>query len=341
MQEPRLNARFDPIAKEQQLRADSATWDTENIRDASTHDIPVIDLSAIISGSDSGLDEIADQLRLACEQVGFFLITGHGVPSDLIASTFSHVRQFHARPLDEKLAIQMDRSDWPHGGMGYLPHRNGKLPSREKANFNEAFLIKRDHTITYDDNQWPEPKNLPAFRAAIQTYAQALTTLGKNMLPAFARALEMPDDFFDEAFVDPMFRLRMTHYPALNASENREFGINPHVDTTFCTILAQDAPGLTIYSERDDVWLNVPKRDDAFVVNTGELLRQWSNDRFVSVKHFANNNTSDQSRYSIPFFFNANADYVMHPIPSCIGPDNPAKYAPVSYSSSQATVQGE
>jgi isopenicillin N synthase-like dioxygenase len=340
-----LNARFDPIAKEQQLRADSASWDTGNIRDATADDIPVIDLSGLSSGSGSGsasdLERIAQQLRLACEQVGFFLITGHGVSPELIAETFDHVREYHARPLDEKLAIQMDRPDWPHGGMGYLPHRNGKLPSREKANFNEAFLIKRDHQITFDDNQWPRPADLPAFRGAVEKYAQALTSLGKSMLPAYARALNMPADFFDQAFVDPMYRLRMTHYPALEDSANQEFGINPHVDTTFCTILAQDAPGLTIYSERDDVWLNVPMRDDAFVVNTGELLRQWTNDRFISVKHFANNNTSNQSRYSIPFFFNANADYVMHPIASCVSPDNPARYAPVSYSSSQATIQGE
>ena len=81
--------------------------------------------------------------------------------------------------------------------------------------------------------------------------------------------------------------------------------------------------------------------EDAFIVNTGELLRTWSNDRFISVKHFANNNTGNASRYSIPLFLNANSDYRMTCIPSCHGPDNPAKYPPISYAESQAVVQGE
>jgi len=85
--------------------------------------------------------------------------------------------------------------------------------------------------------------------------------------------------------------------------------------------------------------------EGAFVVNTGELLRQWTNDRFISVKHFANNNhygIGDQcSRYSIAFFLNANSEYRMTCIPSCCGPDNPAKYLPLSYAESQAVAQGE
>ena len=81
--------------------------------------------------------------------------------------------------------------------------------------------------------------------------------------------------------------------------------------------------------------------DGAFVVNTGELLKHWSNDEFVSTKHFARNNHSDTSRYSIPFFFNANTDYTMTCIPSCCGPGRPAKYAPISCAESQGVIQGE
>jgi isopenicillin N synthase-like dioxygenase len=75
-------------------------------------------------------------------------------------------------------------------------------------------------------------------------------------------------------------------------------------------------------------------------VNSGELLRQWSNDRFLSTRHFANN-TSGESRYSVPFFFNANADYPMECLPSCHGPGNPPRYPTISYKESQAVVQGE
>ena len=135
----------------------------------------------------------------------------------------------------------------------------------------------------------------------------------------------------------------MTHYPPLTQAERPvdEYGIAPHVDTSFCTILAQDKPGLTIFSERRQGWIQAPLLENAFVVNAGELLRQWTNDRFLSTKHFANNNTGDTSRYSIPFFLNANSNYPLECLPRCCGPDNPAKYPPISYAESQSVAQGE
>jgi isopenicillin N synthase-like dioxygenase len=333
---------FDPAAKERQLRADSDSWDTTRVDDARPGDIPLIDLGAYLSSPcEETLAPVAEQLRAACESVGFFSIVGHQVPDSLVSTAFDYTRRFHALALDQKQAIAMDRSDWPLGGVGYLPLKNLKLPARSKGNLNEAFIVKCDHKLGMDDNQWPAEEALPGFREAVEHYATALEILGKRLLPIFASALEMPPNFFNEAFVAPLYRLRMTHYPPVKATPDDEFGIAPHVDTTFCTILAQDRPGLSIYSERRRQWIRAPLLERAFIVNSGELLRQWTNDRFISVKHFANNNTGEQSRYSIPFFLNANSNYRMHCIPSCCGPGNPSKYPPISYAESQAVVQGE
>ena len=333
---------FDPVAREKQLRFESDSWDTSRVEEARAGDIPVIDLQKYFSEPcETTLTPIAEQLRVACESVGFFSIVGHRVPQALVASMFDYARKFHALALEEKLAIAMDRADWPVGGIGYLPVKHRKLPARDKGNLNEAFIVKCDHKLTMDDNQWPREASLPGFRETVEQYAAALEALGKRLLPIFARALDMQPDFFAEAFVCPLYRLRMTHYPPQPNVAEDEFGIAPHVDTTFCTILAQDRPGLTIFSERRRQWIKAPLLKDAFIVNTGELLRTWSNDRFISVKHFANNNTGNESRYSIPFFLNAHSDYRMSCIPSCCGPDNPAKYPPISYAESQAVVQGE
>ena len=335
-------AGFDPFAKERQLKSDSDSWDTSKPEDAAAGDIPVIDLEEYFSsGSQKALDRVAAELKAACEEVGFFTIMGHQVAPSLVATMFDLARKFHALPLDQKQDILIDRSDWPVGGVGYLPVKNTKLPARDKGNLNEAFIIKCDHALKMDDNQWPDASLLPDFRAVVEQYATALTTLGKRLLPVFASALEMPPTFFDEAFQLPLFRLRMTHYPAVTEAPDDEFGIAPHVDTTFCTILAQDQPGLVIFSERRQQWIRAPLVENAFIVNSGELLKHWTNDRFISVKHFANNNTGGRSRYSIPFFLNANSSYTMTCIPSCCGPDNPARYPPISYAQSQAVAQGE
>ncbi len=335
-------AKFDPLAKELELRAESSSWDTRVIHSAGADDIPVIDLAPYLHGKgDRELEMTAVELEKACQEVGFFSIVGHQMDTAVTDRIFSAAREFYALPSSAKTALLMDRPDWKLKGVGYMPFKNRKLPTRDKANLNEAFLVKRDHRIGFDDNQWPLESELPGFREAVEQYAVRIEQLALDLLPIYATALGMEKNWFASAFIGPSWRLRMTRYPPVELKSGDEYGIAPHVDTTFLTILTQDNPGLVIFSERRQRWIRAPALDDAFIVNSGELLKQWTNDRFISVKHFANNNTSTVSRYSIPFFFNANRDFIMKCVPTCCGPDNPEKYPPISYSRSQAVAQGE
>lgn len=335
-------ADFDAQAKEEALKSESEHWDTSNPEDARADDIPLIDLHAYFTSEDDReLDTVAEQLRAACEETGFYSITGHQIPGSDIEETFEQARLFHKLPVESKNKLLMDRPDWQVGGMGYLPFKNRKLPARDTGNLNEAFILKCDDKLGMDDNQWPAESSLSEFRAVVERYARQMEALGKRLLPIYARALGVEKRFFKAAFEKPFYRLRMTHYPATEYDPTIGYGISPHVDTSFCTILAQDSPGLTVYSERRQVWVKAPVVEGGFIVNTGELLKHWSNDRFLSTRHFANNNVSTTSRYSIPFFFNANPHYIMTCIPSCCGEDNPAKYPPISYAQSQGVVQGE
>ncbi len=175
------------------MRAESDSWDTSRLEDALPGDIPVIDLQPWFSNPCAAtLAPAADQLRSACESVGFFSIVGHQVPDSLLSMAFDFTRRFHALPQDAKQAIAMDRPDWPLGGVGYLPLKDRKLPARSKGNLNEAFIVKCDHKRGMDDNQWPAEEVLPGFREAVERYAATLEALGKRLLPIFARALEMP-----------------------------------------------------------------------------------------------------------------------------------------------------
>lgn len=342
-----MTAAFDPKAKERELQQESAEWDTSSPEPAEADDIPTIDVSNYFADGDAAsLSEAADLLRVASEEVGFYQLVGHGIDNAQTDAILSATRRFHALPLETKHTILMDRSDWPVGGVGYMPVGERKLPQRAKGNLNEAFFIKSDRTIDFDDNQWiPEP-TLPGFRQEVESYAAAITDVALRLLPIYATALDLREDFFTPAFSHPFWRLRMTRYPPDPPTPTAdEFGIAPHVDTTFFTLLLQDGPGLKIFSHRRNAWISAPVVPDAFVVNSGELLRQWSNDRFLSTRHFANNRPADNGaelyRYSVPFFFNANADYPMGCLPSCHGPGNPPKYPPISYLESHAVVQGE
>jgi len=336
---------FDPNEKETQLRLESESWDTLNLEPARDGDIPVIDLENYLSsGSERALQAAADQLLHACTEVGFYCLTGHGITQEQIDNAFTQARRFLDLPLETRMSLKMDRPGWPVGGVGYLPFQNRKLPARNKGNANEAFIIKRElgpRGVSLDKNQWPREQDLPGFRRQVENYATAVEGLAMKLLPIYARALGMANNFFEPAFKSPIYRLRMTKYAPVNQDVDASFGIAPHVDSTFITILAQDSEGLVIYSESRKCWIKAPLIKNAFIINTGELLKQWSNDYFISVKHFANNNKSGQPRYSIPFFFNATADYPMECIPSCCSDTRPAKYPAVSYLESQSVVQGE
>lgn len=335
---------FDPAKREAELRAEAESWDVSATDVATLDEIPVIDVGEWFRTGDPTIrDHIAGQLGRACETVGFWQLVGHGVPDELIDETFAGVREFHALPDEVKLRIRMDQPDWPVGGVGYLPLGNRKLPRRTVANENEAFIMKRDAAISLDDNQWPDAP--PNFRDLVSKFSEHIERLALGLLPLYATALGVEPDWFAPAFTDPFWRLRLTHYPAAGpahgeATPGQGHGINPHVDTTFFTLLLQDSPGLTIHHAPTDRWLRVPVIEHGFVVNSGELLRTWTNDRYLSVRHFADA-PGDSSRYSIPFFFNANADYQMQCVPTCESPDNPAKYPPISYAESQAVAQGE
>jgi isopenicillin N synthase-like dioxygenase len=336
-------AEFDPEAKERALRAESSAWDVSNPVPADPEDIPIINISAwVASGDDADLAAIGAQVNAACQTVGFFQLVGHTVGQALIHEVFDMNERFHALPLDVKQLIHMDRTEWPVGGVGYLPMYSRKLPSRAKANLNEAFLIKGNRDLNFDDSQWLADHALPGFRDTVERYATAVNALSLKLLPIYATALGLDRDFFAPGFEHPTWRLRMTHYPPVpeQLDEDADFGIAPHVDTTFFTLLLQNAAGLTIYSHTRECWIQAPVVDGAFVVNSGELLKQWTNDRYLSVRHFANNDAVG-SRYSIPFFYNAAADYPMECLPTCHSADNPPKYPTISYAQSQAAAQGE
>ena len=141
--------------------------------------------------------------------------------------------------------------------------------------------------------------NLPGFRDAVLAYQNAMEALGKSLLPLYAAALDLPPDWFDEAFAEPMFTLRLAHYPRQDVVEENVFGLAPHSDTSFMTLLAQnDTPGLSIRLPNGR-WLDAPSLPSSILVNGGDLMRRWTNDRFLATPHRVINR-SGQERYAMP-----------------------------------------
>jgi isopenicillin N synthase-like dioxygenase len=301
--------------------------------------IPVLDLGPYRAGEAGALERLAAELRHACENIGFYFLTNHGVDQALIDTVFAEVARFHAMPLDEKLKLKIDYHNVGYMGMGASVTRSSQVNVNTKPNMNEAFFVKRDRTPDDPDviagkrfrslNQWPA--DLPGFRPVIVAYCDAMEALAMSLLPVYALALELPRDWFAPHFVDAQYALRMSHYPPVEAYGENEFGSAPHSDSSFLTMLAQNkVPGLEIRTQSGN-WIPAPPLDGTFVVNTGDMGHRWTNGRFLSTPHRVRN-LSGVDRYAIPFFFDAHADAVMECVPTCTGPGNPPRFEPVTYS---------
>ncbi|UYN96371.1 MAG: isopenicillin N synthase family oxygenase [Enhydrobacter sp.] len=303
-----------------------------------TETIPVIDLGPCLADEPGALDRTAKELRFALTEIGFYFIVNHGVPRELIASMFEQARRFHAQPLEKKLALKLDQNN-----TGYLPMRGNTLRTSTvqagtKPNLNEAFFVKRELPPDHPDilsgrryrgpNRWPD---LPGFRDIVLTYTGAMETLVQKLVRVYARALDLPAAYFDGPFSEPMFSMRMTHYPPQDGPVQDEFGLAPHTDTSFLTLLApNDVPGLSIRTQSGK-WIDAPAIDNAYVVNGGQMLQRWTNDLFLATPHRAINRSGGE-RYALPFFCDSGIDWPVAAVPTTVGPDKPPKYPTTWYS---------
>jgi isopenicillin N synthase-like dioxygenase len=168
-------------------------------------------------------------------------------------------------------------------------------------------------------------------RATMVRYFKALEGVSERMLPVLARSLDMPADYFGPFFENEAhINLRFLHYPPQHVDDDEQFGQAPHTDNSFITILArEDTPGLAVRLPSGE-WLAPPLIEGTFLVNLGNMMNRWSNDRFLSTPHGVVND-SGRDRYSIAFFYSPNVHTTIECMPSCVGPDNPARYEPAVF----------
>lgn len=296
--------------------------------------IPVIDLAPMQRRDAAARSAVARELRAACTEVGFFYITGHGVPTAVIAGAFAQCPRFFGLPDAEKRALHLSRAE---NHSGYTPLLAENTDPTARGDLHEAFdwanELPPDHPARraapehYGANLWPA--GLAGFREALTAYGTAMRALADRLFAAFALALDLSADFFVPYTTHPTMIIRLLHYPSQTGTiDPQQIGIGAHSDYECFTILAQDTvPALQVRNQQG-VWIDAPPIPGTFVVNIGDQMARWSNDVFASTLHRAVNR-SGVARHSIPCFVGTNHDTLITALPSCVGPDRPAKYPPV------------
>lgn len=280
---------------------------------------------------EGGPERLGEEMRSALEGTGFFFLENHGVPSELIEGAYNLAERIHALPLEEKLQFKRE----PYG-TGYLPLGQHTRPAfYSKPSGNAAFFLRfPDNEAAH--NQWPEEESERGvglgWRKLAIAYADATGRLAWELLGLIARALKLHPDFFEEPFRGAQTSLRLSHYPEsagfeLSGKNNMRMGIAAHTDSGILTLLAQsDKPGLELCLP-DGRWVRPQSMPGTFLVNSGDLLRRWTNHRFLSSLHRVVN-LPNQERYAVPFFLmGPRADFPMQTLPGCADPqENPDRY---------------
>ncbi len=291
----------------------------------STELIPVLDLQPLLDGDDHGISLLADQLGRALGNTGFFSIINHGVEWSLVEEIYNAARELHDLPQSQKDAITMDRTHGGYLGMGagtsYASEIAGEV---RKPNQNEAFFV---HEGGYrEGNQYPD---MDGFEDLTARYIDAMQSLAGSLMPLVAMSLELDPGFFENDFDIPSVTLRMSHYPVMDYTDN-EWGLAPHTDSSIFTFLpTNEVPGLEVRPAGHE-WIQPPVVPCSFVVNSGDMLKRWTNGRYLSTAHRASN-LSEVDRYAMPFFYGARDDAIVVPVPTTVSSESPSRYEPITY----------
>lgn len=273
--------------------------------------LPILDLRAY-RGSPADRAAFLKDLAAAARDIGFFYLTGHGVPDTLRAHLFGLTRQFFDLPDAEKLSIDIVRS--PHF-RGYTrvgnEHTRGKRDWREQIDFAvETPPIPQDGsqplwTRLQGPNQWPAA--LPALRPAVEAWQAAHAEVGITLFEAFAEALGLPATALEAVYAErPNHRMKIIRYPGLDVAEDDQ-GVGPHKDGGLLTLLQQDVQaGLQV--ETANGWIDAPPLPGTLVINIGELLELATNGYLRATIHRVVSPPPGIDRLSVAFFFAARLD---------------------------------
>lgn len=298
--------------------------------------LPLIDIGDLRHDDPAAHQKIAQQLRDACQRCGFFYIHNHGIDAELIRAVQQQAERFFALPSAAKLALDKALSSC---NRGYEPLRGQTLEAGSPPDLKEGFYIGNE--VAADDprvlagkfnqgpNQWPA--ELADFRPVMERYFQATNAVCERLMAVLALSLELPGDHFAPLLKDAAATLRLLHYPPQPPQPAPgEKGCGAHTDFGALTLLLQDdAGGLQVQAIDSGEWIDAPPIEGTYVVNLGDLISRWTNDRYRSNRHRVINR-SGRERYSVPFFYTGNLDLTVECLPVCLAPGETPRYPNVT-----------
>ena len=275
--------------------------------------IPKVDYEIISNQGDASFNDELKKFNYAVSHYGFLLLKNTPIDKKVKNNILKTYKEFFYLPFEQKNKVNMALTS---SNRGWGAPRGEQVNQEYNPDYKEIFDTGPHQKIKdefkqltyYSKNLWPE--QLPFFEKKINEYYDLCTQVGMNVISFIEHSLKLSKNFFSDKFDYPMSLLRCNYYPPRKSMlSNKDYGIAPHTDYGCLTILLTDNnPGLEIKNPSDEWELVLPKEEE-IIVNFGDMIEFWSNEKIKATSHRVFGNSDE--RFSVPFFFNPQYDTII------------------------------
>lgn len=308
-----------------------------------TIEIPLIDLAAWFDGDDDARATLARQVDEHLRRLGFLVVVNHRVPQAVIDDCREEARRFFHLPAEVKAEVAM-RGEAYRGWVGPGLESNAATYGVQTApDLKETYAIGPvdvdDPSLRerlprwYGPNVWPAAS--PGLQPAAEAWWRAARALHDELLELLGLALGLSRTALRDISDAPTSQVSINWYGPRGADEPLpdQFRIGPHTDFGMLTVLDREPGmgGLQVLDEQG-VWIDAPVVPGSLIINTGDMIRRWTNDRWCSNTHRVLPPPAERPQeelISLVFFGEPNHDAIVEAFDTCVSAESPAKYPPV------------
>ena len=291
--------------------------------------IPSVDLAEFLSGDPVRKDAFVQELGKAYEEVGFVAVKNHGVPEELISDLYKYVQEFFSLPLEKKRTFEIPELA---GQRGYTSFGKEHAKGSQAPDLKEFFQYGQTPRDNFIAKEYPPNvlvKQLDGFDKTFADAYRAFEKSGTALLQAIALYLGLDEHYFDGYVYNGNSILRAIHYPPITTEPQSAIRAEQHEDINLITLLVgASADGLQILTRQQE-WVPVTSLPDQIVVNVGDMLQRFTNNKLRSTTHRVVNPPRElwhTSRFSIPFFLHPQSGMSLKCLDSCVDDNHPKLY---------------
>ncbi len=281
------------------------------------NELPIVDMDGVRAGDPKAIERAARDIHAAFTTVGFLYIANHGLPETVVQDALREAQGFFRQPVEKKREVAINKRHRGFNALGDALMYEATKPDYKEFYTMGLELPEDDPDVLAGEplrgpNNWPADR--PALRTAMTRYYEEIGQCGADLLSCVAVSLGLDRGFFRDKYQKRLQRTQIIYYPPHPEGATPDtFGLAPHTDFGCITLLWQDDNGgLEVLERQSKEWIAAKPIPGTLVVNVGDLLGRWSNDRYASTPHRVINK-SRRERFSIATFYDPDFKAVVDP----------------------------